>query len=251
MSDERPRVLFAHERPAIAGAVVRVLDAFGFAVETASAGDAARDVLQSGRRFAALVVDVALPVVPGYELVEDARAAGVEAVVLVASVYSRTSYKRRPSKLYGADDYVEIHHLGDHLPAKLRRLLGLAEASAGAEKARISDEAYTVFKAEGDTRLAISSIRDPARLASLIVSDMVLYNGDAVANAGSLAEVVSALDGDLGGARAMFAELRGEAEPSVGAADGHDHLAEALREVVGHLVTYTTQPSLATQEVDA
>ena len=34
-------------------------------------------------------------------------------VVLVASIYNRTGYKRRPTSLYGADDYVEQHHIPD------------------------------------------------------------------------------------------------------------------------------------------
>ena len=50
---------------------------------------------------------------------------GAAFVVLVASVYRPTGYKRRPTRLYGADDYIEIHHLGDALSVKLRRLLGL------------------------------------------------------------------------------------------------------------------------------
>ncbi len=45
-------------------------------------------------------------------------------MVLVASVYNRTGYKRRPTSLYGADDYVEQHHIPDALVGKLERLIG-------------------------------------------------------------------------------------------------------------------------------
>ena len=50
------------------------------------------------------------------------RRAPTTRVVLVASIYNRTGYKRRPTSLYGADDYVEQHHIPDALVGKLERL---------------------------------------------------------------------------------------------------------------------------------
>ena len=79
------------------------------------------------RRPAALVLDVALPAVHAYEIVEEVkRRAPDTRVVLVASIYNRTGYKRRPTSLYGADDYVEQHHIPDALLVKLERLIGPA-----------------------------------------------------------------------------------------------------------------------------
>jgi len=123
-------ILFAHERPAISRAIEPVLRLRGYAMVAVADGDEAMVQLER-RRFAALVTEVALPSVPGYELIGPAKAlaashagCGAPVVLLVASVYRRTSYKRLPQRLYGADDYVEIHHLGDLLPDKLDRLLG-------------------------------------------------------------------------------------------------------------------------------
>ena len=50
-------------------------------------------------------------------------------VILIASVFNKTAYKRTPHSLYGADDYVEQHHIPDMLPVKLARLIGLPRAA--------------------------------------------------------------------------------------------------------------------------
>src|SRR5262249_52533416 len=127
MHARAPTVLVAHERGTIGRVVTRVLGHEGFASRFVPSGrEALAELTKSA--WDALVVDVGLPDIPGYELVERARALrasgqGATFSVLVASVYRPTGYKRRPTRLYGADDYVEIHHLGDALPVKLRRLL--------------------------------------------------------------------------------------------------------------------------------
>ena len=44
-------------------------------------------------------------------------------IILIASVFQHTRYKRAPTSLYGADDYVEKHHIRDRLLEKITRLL--------------------------------------------------------------------------------------------------------------------------------
>jgi hypothetical protein len=163
-----------------------------------------------------MVVEVGLPDAPGFELIPVAREAGVAVVILVASVYRRTSYKRKPSRLYGADDYVEIHHLGDHLPERLRSRLGL-ESMEGPEVA--VREAYEALQREGDTRMEVET---PEALASLIVADLLLYNGDAVADADTPEEALQAVADDLEGARKLFEQVS-NADP------GRDLIGEAFR----------------------
>lgn len=188
-------VLFAHERPSVARAVSHVLAARGFEVEAVRDGHAAADAMQR-RAYDALVVDVALPGRPGYELIEVARSAaanggqGAKVVVLVASVFRKTSYKRRPARLYGADDYVELHHLGDMLPDKLARLLELEAPRDDAAEQETTDAVTEVADARFDDN-------DPARLAALIIADVVLYNGDRLADARTVAQARAALHDDL------------------------------------------------------
>jgi len=226
----RPNVLFAHERRSVARAVQRVLSITGFDVEHVSNGQAARDRL-AAQRFEALVVDVALPGIPGYELCAQAKAPGEAArakvVVLVASVYRRTSYKRRPTRLYGADDYVEIHHLCDSLPEKLLSHLSLSLSPPSEEDQERAREALRV---EGDARMDESG-QDV--LANLIVADMVLYNGDAIFAANSLADAARAIEGDLDIARQLYAQVeQAEGKSPDGGADAPDPIGRAFAELM-------------------
>jgi len=119
-----------------------------------------------------LVVDVAMPGAPGYEISLTARASGVAVIILVASVFRKTSYKRRPVRLYGADDYVEIHHIGDALGKKLREQLNWSADSPNSSNVR---EIVRQINENGDNRLERLS---PQQLASVLVSDIILYHGD-------------------------------------------------------------------------
>jgi DNA-binding response OmpR family regulator len=199
----RPRVLFAHGHAIIGMAVSRVLFAHGFSVDQFGHADQVYRALAEGK-YDALVVDVALPGAAGFELTGPAREAGVQVVILVASVFRRTSYKRRPLRLYGADDYVEIHHLGDHLPQRLREHLGLGVSELPAETLR---EVLGILHASGDSRL---SQETPESLAGLIVADLLLYNGDRMAQAESVEQARLAIANDLDHARALFAQVRPE-----------------------------------------
>lgn len=203
------QVLFAHERPSIVRAVERVLELYDFDVTPVRSGHEAARLLEK-RRFDALVVDVALPGMPGYELTalakrlaEEDEAKGAAVVVLVASVYRRTSYKRRPTRLYGADDYVEIHHLGDQLPEKLVALCGAPMPQVDV-KDQAQDEVKQALRDEGDTRL---QHRDAEGLATLIVADVVLYNGDAIVGARDFESATAAVGEDLEIARALYGQV--------------------------------------------
>jgi CheY-like chemotaxis protein len=222
-------ILFAHERPGIARAVRHVLELDGFEVEIVRGGRSALEALER-RAWGALVVDVALPEIPGYELTDVAKRLaaqeprrGANVVVLVSSVYRRTSYKRRPNRLYGADDYIEIHHLGDMLPPKLRALMGLPPRPAPAE---IQDETAEALRSEGDSRMGES---EPADLAGLIVADMILYNGDRILAAPDVGAAQAAIAEDLEIARDLF----GQALRRSGAATaGDDPIGAAFRRLM-------------------
>lgn len=233
----RPTVLVAHERGAIASVAARVLTHEGFAPTQVADGRAAAEAL-ARTGFDALVVDVGLPGIPGYELAERARALrdtgrGARVVILVASVYRATSYKRRPSRLYGADDYVELHHIGDALAPKLRRLLALPETTLDAETVRGANEAV---RREGDRRLESG---EALALAKLIVADVVLYNGEGVLGSRDLAGATDAVGGDLDVARDLFTQLVRGRSPS---AVLGDPIGEAFRELMFALGRVEARP---------
>lgn len=225
----RPRVLLGHGGPVIAGAAQRILAAHGFDVEVArdartveAALARARDSADQDTSWDALVIDVALPGAPGFEFTSVAREVGVKVVILVASVFRRTSYKRRPRRLYGADDYVEIHHLGDHLPNRLRTHLGMGDSELPAETLR---EVLGTLNERGDDHLLDQT---PRSLAMLIVADVLLYNGDRISEADSVDEALAAVAADLDGARDLFGQVRPEVSEG-------DLIGDAFRELVASL----------------
>lgn len=226
--DRRPRVLLAHAGPVIAGAAQRILEAHGFEAQIAPDSRGVERALAAGG-WDALVVDVALPGAPGFELTGPARAAGVKVVILVASVFRRTSYKRQPRRLYGADDYVEIHHLGDHLPNRLRAHLGLGDSELPTETLR---EVLGTLRERGDEHLGEQT---PKGLATLIVADLLLYNGDRITEAGTVDEALAAVGRDLDGARELFEQVQSRGQARRRDARDRDLIDEAFRELVSGL----------------
>jgi CheY-like chemotaxis protein len=228
------RVVIAHESEGIREAVRLLLEGAGYRVTVVPDGRAAVEALEP--EPAGLVLDVAVPDLMAYEVVEAVRQRGLKTkIVLIASIYNRTGYKRRPTSLYGADDYVEQHHIPDSLVDKLERLIGRGAAPArgstveGAHKGRIRSAG------EGRLEQVQTALPTPAlieraeRLARLIVADIALYNGDAIdaaAQALDTSELDARLRLDLEEGRLLF-DLRVPATIR----RTRDFIAEALAEL--------------------
>lgn len=233
-----PRVIVAHETAEIREAALRVVRDAGYEGIGVAEGQSARALLASPPQPAALVVDVGLPGVLGYELVEEIRERGLPTkVILIASVYSHTAYKRRPTSLYGADDYVEQHHITDRLAAKLATLVPaprpVAERDVHDPAGLTADERTELLRIRdaSEGRLAFTyatraeGVERARRLARLIASDILLYNGDRVAAAHD-GELDVLLGHDLEAGRQLFA-LR--VPPEIAATE--DFVGAALREL--------------------
>jgi CheY-like chemotaxis protein len=85
-----------------------------------------------------MVLDVGLPGIYGFELCERLKGSPDTAtikIVLLSSVYDMRRYKRTPVNLYGADDYIEKHHIPDYLSLKLRKLIFPEQFAAVTPKA--------------------------------------------------------------------------------------------------------------------
>ena len=127
----------------------------------------------------ATVLDVATQDVLFFQLIDEIRANLDEhKIILLASVYNKTAYKRTPSTLYGADDYVEQHHIPDKLPQKLQQMLNIqAEeldlGKAAGQLARIRDK---LEKSEQEPEQA-------QVIAHNVVSDIALYNQEQISQA--------------------------------------------------------------------
>jgi DNA-binding response OmpR family regulator len=73
-----------------------------------------------------VIVDVGILDIIGFEIADrikkrdDLKEIGI---ILLASIHDKTRYKREPESLYGAQDYIERHHIQDQLLPKVQRIL--------------------------------------------------------------------------------------------------------------------------------
>jgi CheY-like chemotaxis protein len=229
-----PVIVVAHESETIREAIRLLCAKAGYHVSAVPDGYAAMSALEL--RPTALVLDVALPKVHAYQVVEESKRLSPDTrVVLVASIYNRTGYKRRPTSLYGADDYVEQHHIPDSLLGKLERLIGPAPRPTASPPPHAQTKEGREIRAAGEERLAAlpdassqKLIERAERLARLIVTDIALYNGDAVAHEGDDAELEARLRIDMEEGRLLF-DLRVPKDVR----RTRDFIGEALAEIRG------------------
>jgi CheY-like chemotaxis protein len=230
-------IVVAHETETIREAIRRLCADAGYRTRAVADGRLAAAALDE--KPAALVLDVALPEVHAYAVVEEARRRSPSTrVVLVASIYNRTGYKRRPTSLYGADDYVEQHHIPDALLGKLERLIGPAPKTVELPAPHVLTPEGQRIRDAGEARLSPPPAKSDAgqaraveraeRLARLIVADIALYNGDALdaATHADDDELQARLRTDLEEGRLLF-DLRVAEEVR----KKRDFIGEALEEI--------------------
>jgi predicted Zn finger-like uncharacterized protein len=200
------RVLVAHSDKALCATIGDILAEAGLSCQICHNGQEALGRMEALPPQVA-VIDVALPGLFAFEVVEKVRnRPGLEEVkiILLSSVYNKTAYKRTPSSLYGADDYIEKHHIPDDLVTKINRLAVNAVSSPASEptseevtigKALQHQASGQVFRNYVDTvnerirtaeedetsgRITDDGVEKARRLARIIVSDIALYNQDRV-----------------------------------------------------------------------
>ncbi len=172
-----------------------------------------------------VIVDVALPDIFGFEFPElikkDKRLHGIK-VILVASIYDKTRYKRIPQSLYGADDFIEKHHIRDNLVPKINRLISKQEEvhvvtgttetiRIGMEinessSARLKMDDAKILKEEEllQTPSDMQDIEKAKRLARIIISDIALYNQDLLEQGIRQNTVEEVLEKDLEEGKRLF-----------------------------------------------
>lgn len=124
-STAKPLVLIAHDSKVVADMIEQVVSEAGYG--TAHAPDGLEALRKAtDLKPQAMIVDVGLTGIYGFELCErlkgDPDTHDIK-IILLSSVYGLTAYKRSPVTLYGADDYIEKHHIPDKLVLKIKRLL--------------------------------------------------------------------------------------------------------------------------------
>ena len=219
--ETRDRVMVANPNPHFCSAIKDFLSGRNFDVIIAKDGVEALQLLEIKIPDITLV-DVALPGMYGFELCDfiknSAKLKGVK-VILLASIYDKTRYKRMPNSIYGADDYIEMHHIPDQLVPKINNLLGKDINSEGYSvnpvrkgglsngvkvqakefeaviideerfSEKIKDMAASPYPphggGQGEVEMAEGGGRGNAqeeamRLARIIISDIILYNQETV-----------------------------------------------------------------------
>ena len=210
---ERIKVLAAHGDRELLLEMEGLLRENGFETVIAKDGLKALQLLEI-ERPEVVVIDVALPGYLGFEIcrfvreVEDLKWIKI---LLVASIYGKRRYKRPPSSLYGADDYIEIHHIKDMLISKVRRLVGLEPG--GRIQAPLKLEPYE------------EKVCQIERLARLIVADILLYNEDRLREGIMTDRVYELLREDIEEGRRYLAQRIPESKRY-----GKDYIREALED---------------------
>ncbi len=137
-----PLILVAHDSEMVRNMVADVLADGGFRAEPAENGHEALQKVNA-LKPQGMVLDVGLPGIYGFELCERLKGnpeTSAIKIVLLSAVYDMRRYKRTPVSLYGADDYIEKHHIPDALVPKLRKLIEQeTAASAPPERAQPHD----------------------------------------------------------------------------------------------------------------
>lgn len=255
----RIRVVVANESPSFCKAVAKVLANEPFDVFTYNDGKETLAAIGQLKPDAVLL-DVALPSMYGFEVCDAIRknpAMAAVKVILIASIYDKTRYKRSPQSLYGADDYIEKHHIPDTLIPMIYRLVSgqqPVEAPAGVKPAAVEEAqaapqqfsrqemaAQEVARLElKEDEVSATSLPAPPsapqlpeahvkakRLARIIVSDIVLYNQGKVEEGVRNGTFYQLLADDIGEGRALY-----ERRVAVEIRNTSSYLEEAFEELI-------------------
>jgi DNA-binding response OmpR family regulator len=120
-----PRVLVVEDDPVMAQLIEHLLARKGFVVEIATDGHQAQTIVDTLAPPSVLVLDVMLPFVGGFQLVEHIRQRKewAKVPILMLTAKSHESYVVRAFGA-GVDDYVTKPFRPEELVARVRRLAG-------------------------------------------------------------------------------------------------------------------------------
>lgn len=226
-------VLIAHNDQNLCATIREILDKADINCQISHDGPSAIEIMKT-RPPHVVVVDVALPGLYAFEVVEKVRAIpGLENVriILLSSVYNKMAYKRTPASLYGADAYIEKHHIPNDLVAYVHRFVTDAEPARidpgpGELEEKVSGEAQTPieerqareFTQEVNSRIQEAEAAETSaegsadipekaqRLARNIVSDIALYNQEKVEEGIQAGTFYELLDNEIREGRRLFQE---------------------------------------------
>lgn len=228
------RAVVAVDGEATRELIVDVLKQRGYDVAEASSGKAAWTLIET-LSPGVILADVGLPEMFGFEIAERVRKSDVlknAVVILVASLYDKTKYKREPDTLYGADEYIERHLIEDELIEKIDRALARRSGEPAAPppvvnppvsdagppqaapaKERVTERPAAVSQAPPAPPRPREAVDPHAkerenakRLARIIISDIALYNQKAVEDGIRTGKLRDLLRADIDEGRKLYLE---------------------------------------------
>lgn len=228
-------ILVAHADPGLLQTIAAILAQHQIEHVTADNGDAALQQMDK-RPPTVAIVDVALPGLYAFEVVEKVRSRpGLEHVkiILLSSVYNKMAYKRTPGSLYGADDYLEKHHLPDSLVPKIRRLSAIAQQLEPPARAAADDweEVNQAIRQAEEQEVTPAgkqqAVEKARRLARIIVSDIALYNQERIEEGVATGRALEMFTAELEEGQRLFS-----ARVAEDIASQEDFLLNAFREFI-------------------
>lgn len=168
------KILIAHGEPEVCQTILTVCQQNLGEILVCSDAKMLRTQLHR-HNFFVLLLDVALPGAFSFELIDEVHIKNPHTkIILLPSVYNRTAYKRKPVSLYGADAYLELHHLSDRLIPCLHQLVPELALNTRPQPLR-SEAGEERHLSEHD-----SVYQQAEKLAAQLIADIALYYQDQI-----------------------------------------------------------------------
>lgn len=232
------QVVVAHSDPTLCAAMAEILSESAISCRICHDGAELLFAMEE-EPPQVVVVDVALSKIFAFEVIgrirSNPRFAAVK-VILISSVYNDGAYKRAPSSLYGADDYIEKHLVSRDLVSKIRSLTGaldFSEKPGGAEPSTAQPNELSVENAPKDAGrdasppLFAQEMEKARRLAQIIVSDIALYHEERVEEGIRCGTLLQLLAPEIAEGRRLFFE---RVAPTIRSEE--DFVGEALKDLM-------------------
>ena len=201
------RILVVVEEEELGKLIQRILGGNDYQGHLVNSGKDALEALKK-EAWDLVLVSVYLPDMMGYELLDrlpDVQSDSKIPSILLSAVHHAARYKRAPTSLYGADDYLERHHLPDLLIPKIHRLLSSGDGSLGqvtpAHLPPPTDDQVLIRRDLETLERTGHIYEDPQmgeiqRMCRVIAGDIALYNEDVIAST-SPENLLDAIASDL------------------------------------------------------
>lgn len=195
---DKNKVLLAISTEDVVQTISSLLAADGFSVITSVDGVDA--MVQAAKELPhTAIVDVSLPKIYGHEVCKRLKS-GAETkdvkVILYTSIHDKDKYRRPPSSLYGADEYIEDHEIESRLLAKVHSLVTGVPFSKESKKEKAQESLRSAVPTSqpqpehGHGAPEVKKVASPGvstlefdewvgkakRLARTILADVFLYN---------------------------------------------------------------------------